>query len=308
MKIKFTEYESEFATLGRKMLRETKGDYIVVDLFQYISYWVLKNQEEGINFHDGRYWTYFTVKELASTPDFQHLSEWQVRRGLGALIELKAIEKGNYNKNAYDHTSWYTVKREFIEAYQPNLIRLFEKKRGQKPTAENLKSNCGKTQIEIGESSNRNEHLHESNCATPQNNIDNHTNNHSTNQEKKDIIFLNSQHQQVDMVVSEVKGDSKGDAKSEHPLTPEQWKKYSKKMPQGKFDDTLAQDLKDWIDKYGEEKVDEYVDYIARFWSEITYLPKFVEKVGEQLDLDASDARRNGKPFGKIKNEYRMRW
>ena len=300
MKIKFTEYESEFATLGRKMLRETKGDYIVVDLFQYISYWVLKNQEEGINFHDGRYWTYFTVKELASTPDFQHLSEWQVRRGLGALIELKAIEKGNYNKNAYDHTSWYTVKREFIEAYQPNLIRLFEKKKGQKPTAENLKSNCGKTQIEIGESSNRNEHLHESNRATPQNNIDNHTNNHSTNQEKNNNI--NNQHHQDDGC-----GDE-GCTKSEHPLDAKTWSKYAKRLPKGTFDDTQATKVRELIDRYGEEKVDEFVAYVAKDWPEVTTIPKFVETVTDQLSMAYYDAKRKGKSFGKISNEYRLNW
>lgn len=300
MKIKFTEYESEFATLGRKMLRETKGDYIVVDLFQYISYWVLKNQEEGINFHDGRYWTYFTVKELASTPDFQHLSEWQIRRGLGALVELKAIEKGNYNKNAYDHTSWYTVKREFIEAYQPNLIRLFEKKKGQKPTAENLKSNCGKTQIEIGESSNRNEHLHESNRATPQNNIDNHTNNHTNNQEKNNNI--NNQHHQDDGC-----GDE-GCTKSEHPLDAKTWSKYAKRLPKGTFDDTQATKVRELIDRYGEEKVDEFVAYVAKDWPEVTTIPKFVEIVTDQLSMAYYDAKRKGKSFGKISNEYRLNW
>jgi len=298
-------------TINFTLVKLLDYNYLAADLFQYICYWVLKNEEDKKNFHDGRYWTYFSASDLIEM-EFKDLSKWTIQRAIGLLIEKKLLKVGNYNATGYDHTPWYSVDKEDIEFYHPNLIKLFAKKRRSK-NAPTMVQDCTEPGADLSHRESENAPSTVQNCTDSIYTIDNnHTNNLANNQEKKDNIFLNSQHQQVDMVVSEVKGDSKGDskgdAKSEHPLTQEQWKKYSKKMPQGKFDDTLAQDLKDRIDKYGEDMVDEYVDYVMRLWPEITYLPKFVEKVGEQLDLDASDARRNGKPFGKIKNEYRMRW
>ena len=104
-------------------------------------------------------------------------------------------------------------------------------------------------------------------------------------------------------------GDNvEGSAKSEHPLDAKTWSKYAKKMPQGRFDDKLSEEIREMIDKYGEETVDEYMDDVLRLWPEITYLPKFVEKVGDQLEMDYLDARRKGKPFGKQQKQYRMTW
>lgn len=75
-----------------------------------IFYWVEHNKANEKNFHDGKYWSYNTIKAWSSL--FPYLSESQVRRALSSLIKSGYIEKGNFNKSGYDRTGWYTVNND----------------------------------------------------------------------------------------------------------------------------------------------------------------------------------------------------
>lgn len=70
-----------------------------------IEFWIAKNKANNKHFHDGRYWTYNSVKAFAEL--FPYLSANQVRRALDSLVESGVLVKGNYNQSAYDRTSWF---------------------------------------------------------------------------------------------------------------------------------------------------------------------------------------------------------
>lgn len=77
-------------------------------ILEYIYYWVNHNKKKNINFNDGKYWTYFSVKNLEEK-DFYFLTYNQIRRALEKLENKGFIEVGNYNKANYDKTKWYTL-------------------------------------------------------------------------------------------------------------------------------------------------------------------------------------------------------
>lgn len=294
--------EMVFHTINFTLVRELDYNYLAADLFQYICYWVLYNEEENKNYRDGKYWTYFSANDLVNM-EFKGISKWTVQRAIWVLTDMELVKVGDFNDKKSNRALWYTVDKNDIEFWQPNLIKLFKKK-GRKG-ASSAVQNCTDAQSEGGAE------LHQDNSkiapTVVQNCTDslyisnnNHTNNHSTNQEKNN--YLNNQHHQDDGC-----GDE-GCTKSEHPLDAKTWSKYAKRLPKGTFDDTQAAKVRELIDRYGEEKVDEFVAYVAKDWPEVTTIPKFVDTVTDQLSMAYYDAKRKGKSFGKISNEYRLNW
>ena len=76
-------------------------------IFQNLAYWIEHNSANGSNFHDGRYWTYNSVKAFSEL--FPYLTEKQIRGALKKLEDGGMIIVGNYNKSAYDRTRWYAL-------------------------------------------------------------------------------------------------------------------------------------------------------------------------------------------------------
>lgn len=76
-------------------------------MYKHITYWVNYNKKLNTNFHDGYYWFYNTLKEIAA--HFPYWSHKQVERIINKMFDLKLILKGNYNQNKYDQTCWYTI-------------------------------------------------------------------------------------------------------------------------------------------------------------------------------------------------------
>ena len=76
-------------------------------LFQNIHFWCEKNRANGMNFHDGMYWTYNSRKAFREL--FPYMSEKQIKAALDKLIENGLITTGTYNDDARDRTLWYAV-------------------------------------------------------------------------------------------------------------------------------------------------------------------------------------------------------
>lgn len=72
-----------------------------------ISYWVQHNEANEKNFHDGKYWTFNSVKAFNEL--FPYMSEKKIRNALKALEEDGIIITGNFNKLACDRTKWYAI-------------------------------------------------------------------------------------------------------------------------------------------------------------------------------------------------------
>ena len=70
-------------------------------------FWIRKNEANEQHFHDGRYWTFNTNKALSSL--FPYISESKMFRVLKHLEEEGIILKGNYNKEKWDRTCWYSL-------------------------------------------------------------------------------------------------------------------------------------------------------------------------------------------------------
>lgn len=75
---------------------------ILIDEFHHQ---ITTNTNNERNFHDGRYWTYNSLKSYEKT--FPYLNAGKIKRTISSLIEKGILMKGNYNANQYDRTSWY---------------------------------------------------------------------------------------------------------------------------------------------------------------------------------------------------------
>ncbi len=91
---------------------ESAKKYGVVEacVLHHLVFWVHKNALNKVNIHEGKVWTYNSVK--AFTGIFPFLSADQVRRVLRNLEKRGAIEIGSFNKLGFDRTKWYTITSE----------------------------------------------------------------------------------------------------------------------------------------------------------------------------------------------------
>lgn len=89
------------------------GKYGLVEavMLNNFRYWIGHNAANGRHHHDGRTWTYNSVKAFGAL--FPYLSDNQIRRSLESLIDQGILVRGNYNESAYDKTSWFA----FSDAY-----------------------------------------------------------------------------------------------------------------------------------------------------------------------------------------------
>ena len=76
-------------------------------IYQNILFWTRKNAANGKHIHEGKVWTYNSVKALNNL--FEYLSPAQIRTAIGKLLDAGLIYEGNFNQIAYDRTKWYGV-------------------------------------------------------------------------------------------------------------------------------------------------------------------------------------------------------
>jgi len=88
-------------------------------LIYNIDYWLHYNQTNNKNFYEGKYWMYNSYS--AFTKQFTYLSESQIYRLIKKLKNNNIIITGNFNKNKYDQTKWYTLSDEFIIKFKEHL-------------------------------------------------------------------------------------------------------------------------------------------------------------------------------------------
>lgn len=94
---------------------------IVINNFQF---WILKNRACNNNLNEGRTWTFNTIKSLSVI--FPFWTAKQIRRVIDSLIKHDVLIVGNFNKVAYDRTTWYAFDDEskwlepLIKTISPN--------------------------------------------------------------------------------------------------------------------------------------------------------------------------------------------
>lgn len=85
-----------------------------------LMFWYRTNRGNDQNFHDGRWWTYNSVKA------FEEVFPWwtgaQIRRIINRCKDKGALLAGNYNNDQRDRTAWYTPSDELLELYGEKCI------------------------------------------------------------------------------------------------------------------------------------------------------------------------------------------
>jgi len=82
-------------------------------LVAHFSYWVKFNAKMKKNFHQGKYWTYQTQKEIMA--HFPYWSRQNIRKLIKKLECLGILIKGDFNKRKMDKTIWYTLSDEICQ-------------------------------------------------------------------------------------------------------------------------------------------------------------------------------------------------
>lgn len=78
-------------------------------ILENISYWCEHNAANNANLHDGHYWTYNSTKAFGEL--FPYMTINVIRTALKKLKDNGLIITGNFNKSAYDRTTWYTLTK-----------------------------------------------------------------------------------------------------------------------------------------------------------------------------------------------------
>jgi hypothetical protein len=82
---------------------------IMIKNFQF---WIVKNRANKTHNHDGRTWTYNSVRAFEEI--FPYLTTWQIRKCLDSLVSQGILVKGNFHKNGYERSSWYAFANESL--------------------------------------------------------------------------------------------------------------------------------------------------------------------------------------------------
>lgn len=87
-------------------------------MLQNLVYWIKHNAANGKNYHDGKFWTYNSIKAFEKI--FPFWTHKIIRRIIESLLKDGLIIVGNFNESTYNRTSWYTLSEELIEAFELN--------------------------------------------------------------------------------------------------------------------------------------------------------------------------------------------
>lgn len=97
-------------------------------LLNNLQFWIEKNRANGTNFCDGHYWTYNSAKAFSEL--FPYASQKQIRKALQNLIGEGIIQTGNFNRNPYDRTLWYSFTEKGKRIFQKVNIDLPKRENG----------------------------------------------------------------------------------------------------------------------------------------------------------------------------------
>ena len=84
-------------------------------LLGYVYHWVCRNKENGVNFHDGKYWTFDSRRALAKK--FPYISPSKIYRAFNHIEKEGLLLTGNYNKLGRDRTTWYTLSEKGLSLF-----------------------------------------------------------------------------------------------------------------------------------------------------------------------------------------------
>lgn len=125
-------------------------------LLNHLQFWIRKNEANGTNYYDGNYWTYNSVKALGIL--FPYASQNKIRNALKRLEEEGLIITGNYNKSAYDRTTWYALTekgKSILQNYKMEVVKKQnQNSKTKKPIPDNIPDDKADNKHKYGEFEN----------------------------------------------------------------------------------------------------------------------------------------------------------
>lgn len=95
-------------------------------VLQQVHYWIMLNKRQNKNLYDGKYWTFNSIK-VWHEETFYFWSFDTVKRTFKKLEDMGLLITGNFNKQKYDRTKWYTIDYNKLSSTlgqnAPRLIR-----------------------------------------------------------------------------------------------------------------------------------------------------------------------------------------
>lgn len=82
-------------------------------VFGHICFWLKVNSRKEDCWKEDTVWMYQSQEDIADF--FEYLTEKQVRDALKILVDKGLIIKKNFNKNAFDHTTWYSLPENILK-------------------------------------------------------------------------------------------------------------------------------------------------------------------------------------------------
>ena len=88
-------------------------------MIKNIQYFITSNANRGLNFYEGRYWTYDRLEDFVK--HFPYWSIQTVRRVLNSLVNQKVLIKNQFNNHWSNRTVWYAFEdqEKFIKNIKP---------------------------------------------------------------------------------------------------------------------------------------------------------------------------------------------
>ena len=107
-------------------------------MLNHLHYWVKKNADNEMNYHDGYFWTYNSI--AAYKKQFPFWSEKTIYRILRELEVNGYVKTGNYNQSAYDRTKWYALTEKSLKLLKSTIGQ--EDKNSQDNATETTLPDC----------------------------------------------------------------------------------------------------------------------------------------------------------------------
>ena len=83
-----------------------KYGFAVAILLKHFHFWCERNKDNDIHLHDGRYWTYLSVRSLMEA--FPYLTKYQIVQALKDMVKENLIIEGNFPNKA-NRSKWYAL-------------------------------------------------------------------------------------------------------------------------------------------------------------------------------------------------------
>lgn len=82
-------------------------------VLQQIHAWLVSNEKRGVNYKNGRYWTFNSLKKWHEN-HFSFWSESTLKRVFTSLENKGILIVGNFNRSKLDRTKWYSIDYERV--------------------------------------------------------------------------------------------------------------------------------------------------------------------------------------------------